>query len=220
MITIHTIHIGQPQSITDETGTWQSSIFRRPVAGPVQLGPRGLEGDQVTDKKYHGSRDQAVCCHSLDHYHYWNEVYQTTTFGPVRIGENWTLVDADEQEIYIGDIYAVGTAQVQVSGPRMPCSKQNRKLHLPDFQKRTRQVLRTGFYLRVLTPGVVTAGDIWHLQARSQPNASLYTVNVCAYRTFDLAMIQQLIKLPDLATAWVRFFQRKLNLHSKRSEKS
>src|SRR3954468_21911863 len=115
MITIHTIHTGQPLSITDETGAWQSSIFRKPVTGSIHLGLRGLEGDQVTDKKHHGSLDQAVCCHSLDHYYYWNYVYNTNTFGPGSIGENWTLVDADEQEICIGDIYAVGTAQVQVS---------------------------------------------------------------------------------------------------------
>ncbi|MCX6050083.1 MAG: MOSC domain-containing protein [Chloroflexi bacterium] len=213
MITIHTIHIGQPQTITDETGAWQSSIFRKPLIGPVQLEIRGLEGDQVTDRKIHGSPDQAVCCHPLDHYHHWNAVYNTTTFGPGSIGENWTLMDADEQKIYIGDIYVVGTVQVQVSGPRMPCSKQNRKLHLPDFQKRTRQALRTGFYLRVLTPGIVTAGNGWQLQARPQPTISLHTVNVCAYHEFEPDVAQQLIKLPELAKAWRRFFQRKLNLH-------
>ncbi len=215
MITIHTILIGQPKTISDETGVWQSSIFRQPVIGPVHLGLRGLEGDQVTDKKYHGSPSQAVCCHSLDHYHYWNSVYNTSTFGPGSIGENWTLTDADENEIYIGDIYAVGTAQVQVSGPRMPCSKQNRKLHLPDFQKRTRQILRTGFYLRVLAPGEVATGDAWQLQARPNPTASLSTVNACAYQTFEPGVAQQLINLPELAPAWVRFFKRKLNLRSK-----
>lgn len=210
MITIHTILIGQPQSITDETGTWQSSIFRQPVTGPVALGLRGLEGDKVTDKKHHGSADQAVCCHTLAHYDYWNQVYSTTTFGPGSVGENWTLAEADETEIYIGDIYTVGSARVQVSGPRMPCTKQNRKLKLADFQKHTLEALRTGFYLRVLTPGLVAAGNEWQLEARPPVTASLHTVNACAYQAFDPLVAQQLVNMPALAPPWVRFFRRKL----------
>lgn len=69
MIKIPAIHIGQPQTISDEQGDWRSSISRRPLSGPVELGLRGLAGDRVTDTKHHGTPDQAVCCHLLEHYH-------------------------------------------------------------------------------------------------------------------------------------------------------
>jgi len=209
MITIHSIHIGQPQTITDESGVWQSSIFRQPVPGPLHLGLRGLAGDKVTDKKNHGSPDQAVCCHSFDHYSYWNNFYQTTTFAPGGVGENWTLLDADEGAICVGDVYKVGSARVQVSGPRMPCTKPARKLQRPDLQKRTLETLRTGFYLRVITPGMVEAGDQWQLEEQPNPTLSLYAVNHCAYHEFDPALAHQLINTPQLATSWVRLFRRK-----------
>ena len=121
-----------------------------------------------------------------------------------------TLAEADETEIYIGDIYTVGSARVQVSGPRMPCTKQNRKLKLADFQKHTLEALRTGFYLRVLTPGLVAAGNEWQLEARPPVTASLHTVNACAYQAFDPLVAQQLVNMPALAPPWVRFFRRKL----------
>ncbi len=68
MIHTHQLFVGRPQTIVDEEGKWRTAIGRSPVAGPVALGIRGLEGDQVADKKHHGSPDQAVCCHSLAHY--------------------------------------------------------------------------------------------------------------------------------------------------------
>ncbi len=68
-ITIHSIFVGQPQTINDASGTWRSSIFREMVEGPVELTVRGLAGDQVTDTDNHGRLGyQQVCCHPLDHY--------------------------------------------------------------------------------------------------------------------------------------------------------
>ncbi len=74
-ITIHSIHTGQPRTINDEGGRWQSSIFRELIEGPILLTEGGLVGDKVTDTRHHGSADQAVCCHSMDHYRHWQEVY-------------------------------------------------------------------------------------------------------------------------------------------------
>jgi MOSC domain-containing protein YiiM len=214
LITIDSIHIGGPQSITDESGTWRSSIFRQPVTGPVELGPRGLAGDQVTDTENHGSPDQAVCCHPLDHYDYWNDFYDLKgtdrAVGAGSVGENWTLFAADEAEICVGDVYRVGSTRVQVSGPRMPCSKQERKLQLPDFGKRTRETLRTGFYLRVLTPGAVQVGDAWRLEDRPREGMTLRVINFCAYHQFDPILAHRLVDAPELAASWRRLFRRKL----------
>jgi hypothetical protein len=53
MISIHSIFVGQPETITDQTGSWKSSIFRKAVFGPVEVGLRGIVGDQVTDVVNH-----------------------------------------------------------------------------------------------------------------------------------------------------------------------
>jgi MOSC domain-containing protein YiiM len=213
MIRVHSLLIGQPQMITDERGTWQSAIFRTPISEPVELQMRGLAGDQVADTANHGSPDQAVCCHPLAHYTFWNEVYGLSTpgtmLGPGSVGENWTLSDVTEHDVCVGDIYKVGdgTARVQVSGPRYPCTKQERKLKLPEFHRRILETMRTGFYVRVLTPGMVQIGVGWVLEQRPQPELTVHAVNVCAHQAFDRDFAQRLLETPELGSGWKRIFK-------------
>jgi MOSC domain-containing protein YiiM len=206
VIQIHTLLIGRPQTLTDERGTWRSAIGRRAVNGPVELGLHGLAGDQVADTRHHGSPDQAVCCHPLVHYAYWNESYGRdgleAALGPGSLGENWTVSGVTEAEIFIGDVYRVGSATVQVSGPRYPCFKQERKVRLPGFLRRTKETLRTGWYLRVVAPGVVTTGDAWHLLERPNATISVHDVTACALKAFDPLLAREAIMLPELAEGW------------------
>ena len=214
MITIHTQLIGQPQTMTDERGTWRSAIFRAPVAEPIFLQPRGLAGDQVADTRHHGSLDQAVCCHPLAHYAFWNDYYnlesEETCLGPGSVGENWALTNATEADFAVGDIFQVGEAVVQVSAPRYPCTKQERKLKLPHFLNEVVATLRTGFYLRVLTSGMVEVGDALKLVKRPYPTFTLQLINEQTHRQADQTIAQQLLDIPELAAGWKDILARKL----------
>ncbi len=215
MIRIHTLLLGLPKTLQDENGTWYSAIFRQSFAGPVQLEQRGLAGDQVADTRNHGSLNQAVCCHPLDHYAYWNAAFGLDTperqLGPGSVGENWTLSGATEGDICVGDIYRVGSARVQVTAPRYPCMKQERKVGLPGFLNRTKETMRTGFYLRVLTPGTVQAGDELKLEERMYPEQTIYHLNACVHQTFDPAFAERSLAVPELAEGWKRIIQMKRN---------
>ncbi|MBP7961567.1 MAG: MOSC domain-containing protein [Caldilineaceae bacterium] len=208
-ITIHSIHTGQPRTINDEGGRWQSSIFRELIEGPILLTEGGLVGDKVTDTRHHGSADQAVCCHSMDHYRHWQEVYGAD-LGAGGVGENWTLLNANEETICIGDIFDVGSARVQVTSPRVPCNTQQRKVKLPNWVNATIAALRTGFYLRVLTPGMVQAGDTLALVERIHPDATLWAVNDCRYHHFDPAFAARLAALPELMGSWQKHFRNRM----------
>jgi MOSC domain-containing protein YiiM len=213
VIHIHTLLIGQPQTMTDARGSWRSAIFRAPVAGPVLLGPNGLAGDQVADTDNHGTPDQAVCCHPLAHYAYWNERYELPperALGPGGVGENWTIAGATEHDVCVGDIYAVGEAQVQVAAPRYPCAKQERKVGLPGFLKRTMETRRTGWYLRVLEPGAVEAGDAWALVARPNPGLTIQRLNAGMHGAFDPREARELLGVPELGSGWKRILRYKL----------
>jgi MOSC domain-containing protein YiiM len=211
LIITHSIFVGQPQELSDENGTWNSSIFRQPV-GSIALSVRGLAGDQVADIDHHGHPDQAVCCHSLEHYAYWDEHYGLDPSSGLKggaVGENWTLTGALEEQICIGDVYTVGSAIVQVSAPRYPCWKQERKVGLPDFLAKTKETLRTGFYLRVLTPGIVTAGDNWTLIERPQREITLQLLNACMHHVCAPEQAVQLSGILELDLGWRGRFERK-----------
>lgn len=214
MISIHTILIGQAQTLTDDHGTWTSAIVRRPVSGPIMLTHRGLDGDAVADTEHHGSPDQAVCCHALAHYAYWNDVYALkgagVVLGPGSVGENWTIAGAIEADLCVGDVFRVGDAVVQISAPRYPCSKQERKLGLPAFLRRTLETLRTGWYMRVVTPGMVCAHDVCVLEQRPYPDLTIQWLNEGVHRQFMPDVAQRLLDLPEVGSAWKRVLSLKL----------
>ena len=136
MVSIQAIFVGEPRSITDAKGTWFSAIYRAQVEGPIELRETGLAGDQVADTKNHGRPGQAVCVHPITHYDFWNKTYDlegAQRLGPGSVGENWTISGGNEQTIFCGDVYRVGTAIIQVSGPRGPCSKQECLLSCENF---------------------------------------------------------------------------------------
>ena len=205
MVSIEAIFVGEPRNITDEKGTWVSAIYRAPVEGPIELRERGLAGDRVADTKNHGRPGQAVCVHPITHYDFWNETYslegaQRLVAGSV--GENWTISGGNEQTVFCGDVYRVGTAIVQVSGPRGPCWKQERKLGLPGFLKRTMDSMRTGFYLKVLQPGIVNTRDCWDLQDRFDNAVSIELVNQAAYRAVEDDVFAIILRSEGLAQEW------------------
>ncbi|WP_395095242.1 MOSC domain-containing protein [Armatimonas sp.] len=211
-LTIHSQLIGQPQTRTDSKGEWRTAIYRMEVSGPVTLGLRGLEGDKVADTKHHGSKDQAVCVHPLAHFHHWNSVYGVV-LAPGAVGENWTLTgsEADETLVCIGDIYAIGTARVQVSQPRFPCSKQERKLGIKGFLKSVMATGKSGWYLRVLTPGVTQAGDLLTLESRPQQAMSVDDANRGLLgKEINVALIERLLEIPELSAVWKRGLRRRL----------
>ena len=93
----------------------------------------------------------------------------------------------------------------------MPCGKQERKLGLPGFLKRTTDSMRTGFYLRVLRPGTVNTGDLLELESRPDSAVSVDLVNRAAYRTPDAAIIAQIVRAQGLAEEWKGMVLARLN---------
>jgi MOSC domain-containing protein YiiM len=197
---IHALFIGQPKTITDERGTWTSSIYRDPVSEPVLAQPGGLVGDKVA-QPYHGGPDADICVHLLDHYRFWNAHY-AMNLQPGFVGENFTLDGIHEAEICVGDLVRVGAALVQVTGPRIPCANLARRIGRADWVKLTVRENRTGCYLSVIEAGLVAPGDGWLLQERFNPAGTIPAINRCLYLDFDPAYAEQMQQMQGLAAYW------------------
>ena len=68
--TLVSIQVGQPQTYSDGPGgkPWRSAIDKKPIAGPVNVGTLGVDGDTQVDQRHHGGEDKAVLAYSFDHY--------------------------------------------------------------------------------------------------------------------------------------------------------
>ena len=161
------IQVGKPRTFSglDEEGrSWRSAIDKRAVTGPVFAGPEGLEGDAQVDRRYHGGPDRALLAYAAGHYDGWRRELGRTQLPCGSFGENLTVEGVDESIACVGDRWALGQAQLEISSPRMPCSKLARHLGAPDAIERALSTARTGFYLRVRRPGLVAPGPLLFLE--------------------------------------------------------
>ncbi len=136
----------------------RSAIDKRPVEGPVGIGPLGLEGDEIADTEHHGGIDQAVYVYAAEDLQAWAADLGRDLV-PGQFGENLTTSGLDVQDSRLGDRWRVGTALLEVCDVRIPCSVFQGFLDEPQWVKRFTLRGVPGAYLRVVEPGVVTAGD-------------------------------------------------------------
>jgi MOSC domain-containing protein YiiM len=197
---IAAVFVGGPKTLSDDRGEWRSSIARDHVQGPAQLEMRGFVGDQVT-QPYHGSLETAVCLHSLTHYSFWNSTLQMA-LQPGAVGENLTFDEADDSNLCVGDVLCIGTARIQISAPRTPCENQARHIGRRDWVKRTIAELRTGMYARVLTAGALQAGDSVVLEARPNPELTIYALNRCYYHDYRPEVAERFFAAEGLMEWW------------------
>ena len=127
-----------------------TSIYKEPVKGRVALRKLNLDGDRQSDLSVHGGKDKAVYCYPVAHYEYWKAQLAGRALPPGSFGENFTIDGPLEDSIHIGDRFAVGTAEVIVTQPRMPCYKLGIRFESDDMVRRFLLSGRTGFYLAVL----------------------------------------------------------------------
>ncbi len=165
-----------PREVEINGQTVLTGIYKEAVDGPVRLGRLTLEGDGQADLKVHGGEHQAAYSYPMEHYAHWAQVMGTTGFPPGMFGENFTLAGFLEDEVFIGDVWQMGTACVQVTMPRLPCFKFGHKIGRPAILKEFLHSGHSGFYHRVLQEGTVTAGDAIQVLERDPRGISVRKV--------------------------------------------
>jgi MOSC domain-containing protein YiiM len=196
------VQVGLPQTVEDEP-SWLTSIHKGSVEGPVRLHQDHLDGDRQADPRVHGGPDKTVCVYAIEHFNAWKVELGIPEIGPGAFGENFSVAGQSESTVCVGDTYRVGSSTVQVSQPRGPCWKVARRWNRPDLARRIRETGRTGWYLRVLAPGLVTPGDRLERLERPYPEWTIERVNTLSYdRHASTEELLALAACPLLAASW------------------
>ena len=137
-----------------------SAFVKRPIPGPVMAKQLGLVGDEQADLRVHGGPDKAIYCYPADHYDKWSTERPSdkALLVPGGFGENLTTRGLDEDLMCIGDLLRIGGVTAQVTQPRQPCFKLGLHFKDPQIHREMLRSGRSGWYLRVLEPGLVEAG--------------------------------------------------------------
>ena len=204
------VTVGTPGATDPMDREWTTGFFKRPAPGPVALGVPGLDGDGVADPVNHGGPDKAVCAYPAAHYPGWAAELAVVDFAFGAFGENVTVAGLSEADVCVGDVFAVGSAVVQVSQPRQPCWKLARRWRVKALTARVVESGKTGWYFRVLTPGTVAAGDALTRTARPHPEWPVTAANaVLHHRKADRAAAAALAACPALSASWVETLARR-----------
>lgn len=135
-----------------------TAIDKRPVAGRVKARQLGLYADVQADRAHHGGVDQAVYAYSQEDADHWAaELGREIT--PGLFGENLRTAGLPVSDAVIGERWRVGSALLEVTQPRTPCSTFQRRLGEDRWVRRFTAANRTGAYLRVAETGELGAGD-------------------------------------------------------------
>jgi MOSC domain-containing protein YiiM len=134
------VNTGLPRQVSWHGRIVTTAIFKEPVAGRVALRKLNLDGDRQADLSVHGGEHKAVYCYPLAHYDYWKKELPGRELSMGMFGENFTIDDGGkgslEESIHLGDRFSVGTAEVAVTQPRLPCYKLGIRFGSDDIVKR------------------------------------------------------------------------------------
>jgi MOSC domain-containing protein YiiM len=211
---IVSLNVGCPRQVIWHGHTVSTGIFKQSVEGPVALGKLNLDGDRQADLTVHGGEHKAVYCYPAEHYAYWKRKLTDRDLPPGSFGENFTTEGLFENEVRIGDQFAVGTAEVIVTQPRLPCYKLGLRFESDDMVRKFLGSRRVGFYLAVTQEGQVQAGDEIKLLSRDPEAISiaafleLYLAK--NWSAADITQIRRLFEFPSLPNDWKSYFDHRL----------
>jgi MOSC domain-containing protein YiiM len=200
------LSVGLPREVMWHGRVVTTAIFKEPVAERVMLRKLDLDGDRQADLSVHGGEHKAVYCYPVEHYAYWKKELPEHPLPMGSFGENFTTRGLLEDGVYLGDRFSIGSAEVAVTQPRLPCYKLGIKFRSDLMVKRFLASRRSGFYLMVTREGEVGAGDEIKIVSRDANRVSIADVNrlytTLKYKDSDEDIVRRALKVETFPEDW------------------
>jgi len=193
------VNVGRPKLLLINGQPNKTGIDKQPIDGPVELRDDAVAGDAVVDREHHGGYDKAVYAYASEDYAWWSGELGRE-LGPGAFGENLTTSGIAIAEARIGERWRVGSALLEVSEPRQPCSTLGAKMGDQRFVRRFAKALRLGTYMRIIEPGVVAAGDAIDVVDRPDHEVTVGLLGRVLFE--DSSLGPQVLAAGALTDAW------------------
>ena len=208
------IQVGLPREVAWKRKTVTTGLFKGPIQGRVMVRTLNLDGDRQADLSVHGGLHKAVYAYPAEHYGYWRSQLGGMTLPFGMFGENLTVEGLTEQDVYVGDRFRIGTAELVATQPRLPCYKLGIKFGRDEMVKRFLDSGRTGTYFSVAREGEVGAGDEIVLIGRDPHGLALPDVTRLyinrRYSPEDAEAALRATRLQALPESWRSYFLERL----------
>jgi len=206
------VNVGLPRELVYKGRTIITGIFKEAVDRRVQLRALNLDGDRQADLSVHGGPSKAVYVYPAEHYDFWRQELWEAGLAWGAFGENFTTEGLREDDLKIGDRLQVGSAEVMVTEPRLPCYKLAARFRRDDMIKRFLRSGRTGFYLKVVKEGEVGRGDSIGLLSRDYGSVTIAELtDVYLHKKNDPTAVGRVLRVKELPESWRRYFSQQLD---------
>ena len=202
-------------------GYYKSSIEKQPIkSGAVDK--FGFKDDHQSFEK-HGGEGRALHHYPAANYQFWKERYheKADLFTVGSFGENiCSWQELDEENVCIGDIYKIGQLYVQVTQPRKPCFKLNKRFGLLDLKHQVEATSRCGWFYKVLnnSPVVVTEYDSISIVSEGDQEMTVKNVAMTIYPFYfnfcDQQFIQKCLNCKELDPEWKKYILDTFDKHN------
>jgi MOSC domain-containing protein YiiM len=186
-------------------GNEPTGIFKRACEAPVWLGREGLANDAQADRRVHGGPVKALHQYPDVHYALLAQTFPAAApaLVPGSLGENLSVEGWNEDNVAIGDIFRLGSALIQVTQPRSPCWKIDRRFGVEGMTRFIDDRALTGWYYRVLDAGEVAPGCAFERVERPAPQATVRLVFELRKGTRGgRAELEAFAATPGLSPSW------------------
>ena len=205
------VNTGLPRDVTWQGRNVTTGIFKNPVEGRVKMTTLNLDGDRQADLTVHGGPHKAVYCYPSEHYDYWKRELPGRELPWGVFGENFTTAGLMEDFVHLGDQFSIGSVQVVVTQPRLPCYKLGVRFQSDEMVRRFQASGRSGFYVAVSREGEVGAGDdivALSQDANAVPVSEIARLYVAkAFEPADVASVQRALRVTALPESWKEYFR-------------
>ncbi|WP_313427844.1 MOSC domain-containing protein [Siminovitchia terrae] len=209
-IELKNFSIGLPKNVTYGKDKVMVSGICKQTIDEAFLAKDGFNGDGVADLRYHGGPDRAVCIYPYEHYSLWEQEF-STKLPPSTFGENLTVQNMLENDVYIGNIYRIGDAVIQVTQGRIPCSTITKRVGIPLLLKRMIETGFTGYLCRVLEEGIVRKNSsITLLESHPKQVSILYANDIYFRHPKDVGGMKKILEVDELAVEWHELLTKRL----------
>jgi len=198
------VNVGVPREVEWGGRMVRTSIFKTPAEGSIRVRDVNLDGDRQADLTVHGGPAKAVYAYPSEHYPFWRGELPDMPLPWGSFGENLTVEGLPlEHEIGIGDRLRIGTAELVVTQPRLPCFKLGIRFGRPDIVRRFLDAGRTGYYCAVAVPGEVAAGADAEVIATDPAKFTIAELTaVYATGRSDVTALRRMLTLTALPQEW------------------
>ncbi len=199
---IQSLFVGTIRSLNYNGKPVDTGIIKNRISGPVMLRKLNMDGDKQADLKVHGGLDKALYAYGGDAYSWWKANYPKHSYGESAFGENIVFDTLPEDKIFIGDLFQVGEAQVQVTQPRFPCFKLGIKYNDPQIIKAFMKSQRPGVYFRVIKEGMVAENNDLVLLTQEKAKVSVLEFFNLGQQEPDEKRLRAMLSLESLNAEW------------------